>query len=842
MKRLLVLSISLFALFALVACNGDGDTTTTAPGTSGTGTETTTEAQQELEYDPEATYQTYTSGVSNMNPYDQTETSASDIMDFLTDSLYIGDYDWEKAIEDGLASERGDFSGGAGSLPYGRFPRMAASDPVDVNGDGTVWEISLREDLAFENGDPITAQTYHYSWSQLLDPLLLNDRASNLYDPTYLPLVNAEEYYKQGADQKDTWGYYLYQVDGTIYSRENAAAGFVTGTDWPIYYVAGEYAGLEGPDGEEIYVEDWGRSYSDYGVNGFVLTDIDGNYFMWDADENLIAPSEGWTLDGTAVPATGSAVSYAGALPAYMDDQGNRVAVDSEGIPVDGETVPSDPVAWDTVGFDVIDDYTFQLTLTKAKTMWEVKGELLSGITGVVPEDEWEAGKNTSETSTTYGTIDNPLISYGPYTLSTWEADTLFILDVRDNHYASDEYRMKHVRFEFIADQSLAVEEFKAGRLDTVGASGDYYEEFKFSPNLYLSPGTTFFRFAFNVQGSDAYDLNPILVYPEFRQAFYFAIDREEFTTSVRAPGYATQAFLGPKYLSTEFNSVSYRATDPGQAVLADFSPDTFGYNPEEARALFDQAYQKAIDDDNIEDGDTVSVEYKFYDVETNWKVANWVKDTVEDIFNDETAAPRFELELTAVSSDALDAAWDNGDFEMTFGGWLGLDFNAPSMLGQVYNSLNTSLMLEKGFDTANAEVTVELPNIHARLAEWIAEYEAMDSLTDSQQESLDAWTAVYAEFEPDGTLTTTYDQLYVYAYNEFQNVEYPNYDGKTADFNAITAGLEEVLMEKMIAIPLFTAVGATVYSERVVLEADEFHPWMYWGGLRYMYIAAESE
>ena len=56
-------------------------------------------------------------------------------------------------------------------------------------------------------------------------------------------------------------------------------------------------------------------------------------------------------------------------------------------------------------------------------------------------------------------------------------------------------------------------------------------------------------------------------------------------------------------------------------------------------------------------------------------------------------------------------------------------------------------------------------------------------------------------------------------------------------DFNSITAALESVLLEQMIGIPLFTSVKYMAYSNRVFIQADEFHHVMDWGGYKYMYL-----
>ena len=840
--------------------------------------------------DTNATYRLSTSGTDNLNPYSETLATASTLYGWITDSLYSGDYDFEAARDilvadgvTGLPAEIGFeewYAAGyhAEDLPYNRYPQMAAARPVDVSddGDGTVWEITLRDDLKFEDGTDIDASTFDYSWRMLLDPDLLNDRASNLYDKTNLPLVKAEDYVKQNSFKTDSNGFEIYTVDGTEFDTDNAYYGETT-LGYPIHYVESKYLGLVGPDSEMPFVEDWGSA--SYGLNGWVLETADDEYFMLGSDGLMYAPEAGWTLDGAVVPHEYpdgvTAAGYFGALPAYMDASQNRCPVDADNIPVNGVNVTQDPVAWAEVGFEVTGPLTFEITLTDAKTQWDVMGNLLSGITGVVHEAAFEAGMNATRTSTNYGTIDNPLVSYGPFNMTAWESDVLYFYTLNEDHYDAGDFRITKLRYDVIEDQSIVVDEFKAGRLDVAGVGGQYYDEFKYSLNLRLSPVTTFFRFAFNVAGSEAYDLNPILTQDAFRQAFYFAIDRDTFTKDVRDPSVPTFGFLGPVYYSTEYNSFSYRSSVPGVDVLSQYSPDTFGYNPTQAKTLFDQAYAAAVAAGDIQDGEVVSVEYKFYDVETNWQVAEWVEDTVEAIFNSGETSDKFDLVLSGVSSAALNDAWDNGDFEMTFGGWQGLGFDAPSMIGQVYNSAKPYI-LEVGFDTANAEVTATLPNTVIALTGWVSDFEteyatflglyntymaiaeptaqettdyeaAVDALDDALVPSdaalaqYQGWVAVLAEFDGND-LTCTYDELFEYAYGEFYNVQDVNYDGKDDDFDEITATLEAELLEQMIAIPLFTSVGTTVYNTRIVFEADSYHARMAWGGLQYIYIGTEIE
>lgn len=766
------------------------------------------------------TYRTYTSGTAKLNPYSEQLATASELFDYVTDSLYTGDYDWAKAIEEGTATAVGDFTNAA-SLPYARVPRMAAGEPVDVNGDGTVWEITLRTDLKFQDGTPINANTFDYSWRQLLDPDQLNVRASNLYDSSNLPLVNAEAYTKQKSQKSDDFNEPIWDAGdkGTI-ETANAFAFEDDGDDffhanvdgYFVYYYPSE-AGTFGGNWALLYGKDGG------GYGGWVLQDADG--------VPTVLP------DGTPNPAAGEkAKYYQGAKPKLFYEDGTVVPVGEKGQPVGATAIPNDPVSWDKVGFKVTGTHKFQITLTEPKDAWYVKGQLMSGITGVVHEAKYEAGKSADKRTTTYGTIDNPLVSYGAYNLIEWQDGVLYLFERNDKHYAAEEYRIKRIRYDVIADQSIAVNEFKAGRLDIVGASGEYFKEFKESPQLKLTPSTVFFRFAFNIDERPDGTTNPILGYKEFRQAFYYAIDREEFASEVRAPAYANQGFIGPVYIATEYGSVSYRGSDAGKAVFAPLSPETTGFNPTKAKQLFDAAYAKAVADNKISDGQKVSVEYTYYKVETNDTVADWVKQTVEAIFGD-----KFELKLNGVSSDALDAAWDNFDFDMTFGGWQGLNFNPVSLMGQVYNSISGAAnMLENGFDTGNIQLSIELPHTKAALQKWVAEFNE-ETASEAQLAAYGRWTAALAKFGDSNTYSDTLDNVYKAAASTFYNVSDVNYAGRNDDFDRITAAFEAALLDEMIAIPLFTSVSATVYSARVKFEATAYHAWMGWGGLKYMYL-----
>ncbi len=77
-------------------------------------------------------------------------------------------------------------------------PELADGPPVDVNGDGTVWQISIREDAKWENDEPITADSFIYSWKMCLDPVLVNAQASS-FSKNYVEIENGRAYFGQAT-------------------------------------------------------------------------------------------------------------------------------------------------------------------------------------------------------------------------------------------------------------------------------------------------------------------------------------------------------------------------------------------------------------------------------------------------------------------------------------------------------------------------------------------------------------------------------------------------------------------------------------------------------------------
>ncbi len=85
---------------------------------------------------------------------------------------------------------------------FKRMPEFAADFPQQMDDSREVWQIPLRKGLTWENGDPLNADTVMYSYKMLIDPKLLNTRAS-YFNSNTITILNGSEYTKGECEWED---------------------------------------------------------------------------------------------------------------------------------------------------------------------------------------------------------------------------------------------------------------------------------------------------------------------------------------------------------------------------------------------------------------------------------------------------------------------------------------------------------------------------------------------------------------------------------------------------------------------------------------------------------------
>jgi len=186
MKKFLCLLLAAAMIFALAACGQKTtpvsevtapDTTAPAADTSAPAAETTATAEKKIFY-------TYLSGeVDTLNGMNTVQTGND------TPLSYCSAYLW-RAVPD---------ESGTG---FHFVPDLASEMPIQI--DDTTWQVKIREEACWHNGDPINADTFMFTYKTLLDPIAVNAMAGFLADNNIV-IVNGTEYMLQGDSNTVAW-------------------------------------------------------------------------------------------------------------------------------------------------------------------------------------------------------------------------------------------------------------------------------------------------------------------------------------------------------------------------------------------------------------------------------------------------------------------------------------------------------------------------------------------------------------------------------------------------------------------------------------------------------------
>lgn len=78
---------------------------------------------------------------------------------------------------------------------------LALGKPT-VDPDGVTWKIKINPKAKWANGEPITSDSFMYSWKMALDPKMLNTPGGSSLAKNYITIKNALAYYTQASTGK----------------------------------------------------------------------------------------------------------------------------------------------------------------------------------------------------------------------------------------------------------------------------------------------------------------------------------------------------------------------------------------------------------------------------------------------------------------------------------------------------------------------------------------------------------------------------------------------------------------------------------------------------------------
>ncbi len=691
---------------------------------------------------------------SNWNYHTYQSNEATYILNYTSDSLYTFDY-----------NETGD--------AFQIVPSMAKEMPVDVSDEyaakfgyetgleGKAYRIVLKDNLRYDNGEAINAHSFVRSVKNLLNPAAANSRAGELYATGDLKILGAEKYLKQGTS---TWE----DVTGGAGVGSGDFAGWYT--DEQINAADGCTASIRDAvipaglaenlvfDLNNSYVGKWAQSsYADY-VAAWGLFGFFTNGFGVAPVEDIEA------LNGKTL----AEILASDALTATMDAFLVFWCTDKDepaGFFVQ-ENVWADYDFAD-VGFfaEEGDDYSLVIVLIDElpNDFW-LKYNLATSFF-LVNNTLYEscASEANGVYTNDYATSIAKYSGYGPYMLTEYVADNSFKLERNPywHGYFEEElagqYQTTAIQYTVVTDDETRLNMFLAGQLEGYGLRAEdmddygaskytYYDDSESTWFMVLNPDTenlaTTAAAATPKTAGNTVIKQPLVI-EEFRQALSYSLDRTAFCLTLSPTSSAAKGALSSMIVYDPEEGKTYRSTEEAKDAILEFwglsdewgpgktyetKDDAIdaitGYDPAGAKALFTTAYDKAVENGWIPEGDTWELQIcvgannwgsSFYANGYEFLSSNWVEAV---------KGTPWEGHLVFVQSASLGNGWSdalrNGSIDMLFGvGWGGSMFDPYSML----ECFVREDLAYDTFTNKNAimlDIEIDGQTLRASLADWL--------------------------------------------------------------------------------------------------------------------------
>lgn len=686
---------------------------------------------------------------TNWNPHIyQTDTDAI-VMNYTSSGFYTFDYN---STKDG----------------YAVVPDMATGDPIDVSADyvgsewgiaegetARAWEIPLRKDLKWENGEAITAQSFVNSLQLLLQPKTYNYRANTVYQGNFV-ISNAKDYMYGG-----THAY----LDNMISGDEDYVA--------MNEFTYNAETGVAEANGHDYAVK-FGSTTTWDSTNS-LTTYYNAGYNLYFYDKLVV---EGEGEDATWAPAEGAKDMYAEmkknegkdgeivltkeyieflqdfvarmhgfmTVEEYAEKAGDYAYIEWQELAFVGKDY--DAVDFNTVGIKALDNGNLVIILEKPLSGFYLKYNLSS--TWLVNEklykscEKWTNGVY----SNSYGTSASTYMSYGPYKLTSFQMDKNIAFEKNSNWFGyNDEanknlYQTTNINITYISGEDTRRNAFLKGEIDEYGLTASDMEKYATSSSIYYTAGESTFFMALNPNPSaytptkdgKANASKAILNVLEFRQALSFATDRAQFALATSPTNSAAFGIFSGLIISDPETGTAYRTTEEAKDVLLDFwglSDDVgegkkyatkdeaiasiTGYDLAQAKEKFNAAYDIAIDKGYMDPEDTIEITIgtpnsttPFYNQGYNFFV---------NAFTEAVKGTKLEGKLTFKLDSTLGndfaTALQTNRVDMLFGvGWTGSALD-PYYLLSAYT--DPSYQYDSAWDTKSEMVSITFEGLTDR-------------------------------------------------------------------------------------------------------------------------------
>lgn len=762
------------------------------------------------------TYNTYyLSALDSLNPHTESNDAAKEIYGYTTSTLYA--YDYNEA-RDGFVI----------------VPEMAAEMPLDITtcyeGDewgisdsdrSRAWLISLREDLKWQNGYAITAYDFEESVKRLLNSEADNENAESLYS-SKLVISGAEDYHNSGIKRvlpsNEVYETYSSELDDEL-----------------IFTL--------GPGAVECYVRTW-MGFPDSHDLSLTVEWLLWNYGKYFEDE---AGNIAFTPEAAALM-EGKTIAEIKADP--------ELCVAWESATQFAMALANTPIVWcvtefaypevsfDKVGVKAISDTELVLILEEALDGFDLTSSLVTslGLVHTATYDGCESIDENGNYTNAYGTSIDTYMSFGPYKILEYNIDGTIALVKNKNWYGysdaayAGQYQTTHIIYKKLESHDKAMEAFLRGEIDYVDLTLNDIRDYADSSQIYYYNNTNTFFIAMNPD-IDAFtkweEKNPgynksILTVTEFRKALWFALDRQGFINAADPFSTVASAIFDDSVCADPENGVMYRNTEAAKDALLEawgISSEDIGEGKlfptkdyavsdvmlgasDKAKALFNEAYDKAVEAGIYNGTDTILITIGMPN-----NVSSYYRSGYEFLVNNFTEAVKgtklegklkFEYETTLTSSFA--GPLDSNAVNMLFGvGWGASALDPYSVIGAyTYDDYKYDPSAWKS-STTMMEFDIEGVTYEASILSWTKAIEG---------DTVEITNVKTGE-------TTKYSCT--------------NESHSTEERIRLLAALECFVLKTYNMIPINNSATASMLSYKVSYGSDKYILGVGYGGVRYL-------
>lgn len=424
---------------------------------------------------------------------------------------------------------------------------------------GYVWRITLRDDLAWDDGTPIKAQDFVYSMKEQLNYLFQPFRANTYWSGNGMKIHNAKNYYYQGRTVD-------IPIDGLTIDKLTAGTdGKYTYNGQSIYLALRTANAVIDGDSVGDYIDAFGGEIFDMEAWALLEAAMDnkasGRAAVTDA-----------TLEALATILTPFGKSDSALKFVYMTQSFAAMDFDEVGIFAEDSNELALIVVLDNPESWIREDGKLSYTISNA-SLPLVKQSLYESLKKAPTQgsEKW---------TTTYNTSVETSASWGPYKLTFFQVDKQFTLERNTFWYGyameskKDQYLTDKFVVEVIQEDNAIQMAFWKGEIDDItfdqlGNAAQYQN----SDYAVFSPDTSATAYGIQLYSNlsvlkNSGKNNGILAIRDFRWALSLAFDRNTFNQDQLVGMQLGLGLLGPGYYYDPENSLSYRGSDAAKAAL----------------------------------------------------------------------------------------------------------------------------------------------------------------------------------------------------------------------------------------------------------------------------------